>query len=590
MARIQLLLADEGNRRAMASLLSELHSPVVEETLESVDLSLVGEESFPRYREAIIEYKRAQDPVYCPVVLVRREASPVSVTLSDIQTSEPPLAVNDVVSAPVEKQALFRTISNHLVRREQTEELTADLRERNDRLREERTKYRTLVERSQNGIAVVQNGAFAFVNGRMEEITGRDSDALREMPPLELFTSEQRAFISDQYGRLIAGEIAQTRAEVPIRTPEGRKQIDLRASRISYDGAPAVLALFQDISRRKEREQDLRRFKNAVEHAGHAILITDDEGTIQYVNPAFEEMTGYTAAEAIGEDPSILKSGAHGDEFYTELWETILSGEVWNSETVNERKSGERLVLNQTIAPIKAEDGVVQGFVAIQDDITDHRLRQQQLAVFDRVLRHNLRNKGAAIQGYADVLQRTLDEDRVLDHLGAIQDNVGSLLEMGEKARHARQAFNRTLEEDSNRELTEILERLGDGIASSYPDTEVVVDGGPSPSPAVDTRVMPALRELIENAAKHCDAPSPQVFISARLDGTTATVTVVDNGSGLPSEEQRVIEAGTEDPLEHGSGLGLWFAYWLITYVGGTIDITADHDGTEIRVTVPTRE
>ncbi|MFB6092129.1 MAG: PAS domain S-box protein [Haloquadratum sp.] len=591
MAEIQLLVAGEGNRRALSSLVSERHTPITAEGVGDADLYLVDEPSLPEYRDALEAHKREMEPVFCPVVLIRRENSPISVTLPDIDASERPLVVNEIVTAPVGRQSLFRTVSNLLARRTQTQELATDLREQNERLREERRKYRTLVEQSESGIAVAQDGALVFVNERMATIAERDREALEGTPIEAIVAPDYRELVRKRHQQRLDGESPPSQYEIVIETPAGeRKDVGIRASQITYDGEPAVLILFQDITVRKERERGLRQFKNAVEHAGHAILLTDTRGTIEYVNPAFEEMTGYTAEEAIGANPRILKSGTHDEEFYQDLWGTILDGEVWTSETINERKTGERVVLNQTIAPIQDVDGEIQGFVSIQDDITDHRLREQQLVVFDRVLRHNLRNKGTAIQGYADVLERRIDDEESAECLRAIQENIDSLLDISEKAHHARQIFADTLDRgESEIGLESALDRIRERVESQYPDGAVVVDGLPTRSVAIDSRVTPAIREFVENGIKHSDASPPRVDISASIDGTTGTITVDDNGSGIPDQERRVIEVGTEEPLEHGSGLGLWFAYWLVSYVGGDVDIRSSDDGTTVAVTIPVR-
>ncbi len=125
--------------------------------------------------------------------------------------------------------------------------------------------------------------------------------------------------------------------------------------------------------------QHTNRFKRAVEAAGHAVFITDSEGTIEYVNPAFEEITGYTAAEAVGQNPRILKSGKMSPEFYEQLWTTVLNGHVWQQEICNRRKDGELFYAYQTIAPVVTEDGVVEAFVAIQADISEQKQRRDQL-------------------------------------------------------------------------------------------------------------------------------------------------------------------------------------------------------------------
>ena len=466
MADIQLLLAGDGNREALASVVAEHHTPVTDEEFRAADLHIVDESSFPKYRAAIERYKDRSDPVFCPVILVRHEGRPARVDLPDIDDAEGPLVVNDIVTAPVETQALFRTITNLLARRSHTENLVEDLREQNS---------------------------------------------------------------------------------------------------------------------------ELRRFRNAVEHAGHAVLITDTNGVIEYVNPAFEELTGFSAEEALGRTPRILKSGEQDQQFYERLWDTICRGEVWTSEIINERKSGERFISNQTIAPIQDADGVIQGFVGMQDEITGRRLREQQLTVFHRILRHNLRNNGTTISGRADILTELVDDDDAVAHLETIKANVQSLLDISEKAHHVQELLADSVGDDVERELEAVLTDITDGLAAAYPDAEFVVESDPVASSTIDAKVVPALQELIENGIKHSDAAAPRVVVRTERHGTTATVTISDNGPGVPDRERRVIEVADEKPLEHGSGLGLWFAYWLVSYVGGDIDIGTDGDGTRVSVTMPVR-
>jgi PAS domain S-box-containing protein len=137
---------------------------------------------------------------------------------------------------------------------------------------------------------------------------------------------------------------------------------------------------------RIECAERLRLFGAAVEAAGHSIVVTDTEGTIKYVNPAFEEVTGYTAEEAVGRTPHILKSGEHDEAFYEELWDTILAGDVWRNELINTTKSGDRYVTDQTIAPMRAEDDAIKHFVAVNSDITERKEREQQLERYETLV------------------------------------------------------------------------------------------------------------------------------------------------------------------------------------------------------------
>ncbi|RXK49283.1 PAS domain S-box protein [Halorientalis pallida] len=127
-------------------------------------------------------------------------------------------------------------------------------------------------------------------------------------------------------------------------------------------------------------------FRQAVEQAGHAVYITDTDGTIEYVNPAFEASTGYSRPAAIGSDPSILKSGEHSREFYAGLWNTILSGEVWKGEVINQRRDGQNYVAEQTVAPIEDRAGTIDGFVAINTDVTQRKAYQQRLQRYENII------------------------------------------------------------------------------------------------------------------------------------------------------------------------------------------------------------
>ena len=189
------------------------------------------------------------------------------------------------------------------------------------------------------------------------------------------------------------------------------------------------------------------------------------------------------------------------------------------------------------------------------------------------------------------MLQDSLDDGDVsAEHLDVIRDNMVSLLDISEKASRIQQLLATSLaESDAKRDLMAALEDIADDHSESNPDAEIRVEDGPSESLVIDSKAVPALNEFVENAVRHSGTATPNVSVRVTSNGTTATVTVADNGPGIPDQERRVIEEGTEKPLEHGSGLGLWFAYWLISYVGGDIDIQTGASGTTVTVQIPIR-
>jgi PAS domain S-box-containing protein len=109
------------------------------------------------------------------------------------------------------------------------------------------------------------------------------------------------------------------------------------------------------------------------------VVITSKDGTIEYVNSTFCEVTGYSAEEAIGNNPKVLKSGDLPESFYKELWNTILSGNVWRGEFINRKKNGEDFWESASISPIKNDDGEITHFVAVKEDITERKKTREAL-------------------------------------------------------------------------------------------------------------------------------------------------------------------------------------------------------------------
>ncbi|MFT5697736.1 MAG: PAS domain S-box-containing protein [Desulforhopalus sp.] len=153
-----------------------------------------------------------------------------------------------------------------------------------------------------------------------------------------------------------------------------------------YDGSGTCLyidGIITDISERKSIEQAQTRLTTAVEQIDDLIIITDIDGNIEYVNPAFETITGYSLAEVKGHNPRILKSGKQPPEFYTTLWDTITKGRVWRGQFINTKKDGTNYIAEVSISPIQDQQGDLINYIGVQRDIThqtalEKNLRQAQ--------------------------------------------------------------------------------------------------------------------------------------------------------------------------------------------------------------------
>jgi PAS domain S-box-containing protein len=147
----------------------------------------------------------------------------------------------------------------------------------------------------------------------------------------------------------------------------------VRALRYDTDGTEQYAVVEVDMHSMKLVADSLEILKTAIDQSANSIVVTDPDGNINYVNRAFEEITGYSFEEAVGENPRILKSGVHEKEFYTHLWETIRSGKVWSGEIVNKRKDGSLYTERMTITPVINEKRGIAAYIAVKEDITKEK-------------------------------------------------------------------------------------------------------------------------------------------------------------------------------------------------------------------------
>jgi len=334
----------------------------------------------------------------------------------------------------------------------------------------------------------------------------------------------------------------------------------------------------EDITERKELERDLQLFKKAVENAGHAVFITNREGTIEYVNPMFEARSGYTRSEAVGRTPRILKSGKQDEGFYDRMWETILAGDQWDAHLVNRRKNGELYHIDQTISPITNDTGEITHFVTIESDVTTRRLREQQLDVLNRVLRHNLRNGMNVIEGNASMLRDALNDEELRPHARAIEERAAALSSLSDQAGTVRSLFDTGSPTENACDVTQLLTEVVDEFSDTYPDATLTTGESDSVHAKADSRLKIALTELLENAITHNDLPTPEATVTTRQStgdrtGEWIDIEIADNGPGIPDHEQKTIETGVETPMQHGTGLGLWIVYWTVSLFGGEVTL-----------------
>jgi PAS domain S-box-containing protein len=173
----------------------------------------------------------------------------------------------------------------------------------------------------------------------------------------------------------LAGTGSASSYDIEIAAASGVRRHLLVSSTMSGE---VLVCTFMDVTDRDSRNRELLRLSGVVDQMADSVIITDREGRIEYVNPAFEQLTGYSQDEVMGKSPDFLESGVQDEEFYRGLWATILAGKVFRAELVNRKKNGDLYTESKTISPIKGEDGSIISFVATGKDITE-RMRSEAL-------------------------------------------------------------------------------------------------------------------------------------------------------------------------------------------------------------------
>ncbi len=259
--------------------------------------------------------------------------------------------------------------------------VTRDVTQRNLAEAELR-KLSLAVEQNPSSIVITDlEGRIEYVNPQFTRITGYTAEEVRGKNPrlLKSGLNPPETYVemwdAITQGRPWRGELINRKKDGSLHT-----EMIIITAVTNAQGRPThYIALKEDNSDRKHAENELRKLSRAVEQAPLSIVITDLSGAIEYVNPWFTRLTGYTFEEVRGRNPRVLKSGGTPNRVYTEMWETLGRGETWRGELFNRKKNGEVYCEAAVIAPIAGSDGRATHYVAIKEDITDRKRAEDAL-------------------------------------------------------------------------------------------------------------------------------------------------------------------------------------------------------------------
>lgn len=240
----------------------------------------------------------------------------------------------------------------------------------------------SLVESSQDAIVGMNlQGNIVSWNRGAQELHGYTAEEMIGKHCSVVVLPERIGVVQQILETVRRGEPVARYETALVRKDGVRVAVTLTLSSVrDADGSVTGIAMIaHDITERKRSEQQSHLQTAALESAANGILIADCSGKIQWVNPAFQRLTGYAAEEVLGQTPRVLRSDVQDDSFYRTLWATILRGEIWHGEIVNRRKDGSRYDEEMTITPVRAADGSIKNFVAIKQDITERKREQEEL-------------------------------------------------------------------------------------------------------------------------------------------------------------------------------------------------------------------
>jgi len=267
----------------------------------------------------------------------------------------------------------------------------------------------------------------------------------------------------------------------------------------------------------------------------------------------------------VGENCRFLQGERTDDETTNEIRRAVDADEFIRTKILNYRANGTPFWNQLTISPVTDEnDDEVTHFVGIQEDVTPQERRDRLIEVLNRIRRHNLRNAMTVIRGNATTIADQTDGE-IVRMAEAIKQRSIELSELGEKAK----AFEESVGEQESlaaaRDICDDVETVVEALQTEYPDSELRTELVECGQVMGSEQVRVALKELGENAVMH--GSDPVTFRVETTDDGGVTVQVEDTGAGLPSDEQVVLQEGQEEPLMHGSGLGLWTVNWIVTRV-----------------------
>ncbi len=469
--------------------------------------------------------------------------------------------------------------------------------------RESQAGYRMLMETANDAIFVtaVKDGRILMANRRASELTGIARDELIGLDHEAIHPHEggERclAFFSDDE----FSEQGNT-FETFIQHRNGRRiPVEVSSSKTVLDGEEVIQSILHDISARIKQEEQQQLLATVVDQIVDSVVITDTEGRIEYVNPAFERITGYTMQEVLGRNPRILSSGKVSRETYKMLWNDLARGRVWHGIFHNRAKDGSLFEEEATITPVLDKSGTIKHYVSVKRDITRQSMIKKQVQQAQKMqaigtlaggVAHDFNNILTAIMGYAELSLLQCRENTLL------QSNINEIIRGADRAGKLISqilTFSRQTEKNvAALRLAIIIKEALKLLRASLPaNIDIIQDIDASLKVRVDpTQMHQVVMNLCTNAYQAIRSDKGWIKVGLKSvvveahegveignlsPGRYACLTIEDNGGGISSEYMlRIFEPYfTTREKNEGTGLGLSVVHGIVTDHGGAVSVAS---------------
>ncbi|MBE9572348.1 MAG: PAS domain S-box protein [Proteobacteria bacterium] len=475
-------------------------------------------------------------------------------------------------------------------------------------LRESEERFRGISHSMADWIWEVDKyGRYTFASGKVKEIIGYEPEELIGKTPFELMPEDSEKRIGAYLKKVVSEKKPIADLEHWTLTKEGDSIclltngvpiLNEKGESYGYRGVD------KDITERKQAEEERMRLATAIEQATESVVITDRDGTIQYVNPAFESITGYCRQEAVGQNPRTLKSGKHREEFYTDLWNTIASGKVWRGHFINKNKNGTLYEEEATISPIKNTAGEIINFVAVKRDVTEEikledKLRQAQkmeaIGTLAGGIAHDFNNILSAIIGYTELAEYEIPEG------SKTREKLKEVLKAGRRAKDLVKqilAFSRQGDQERKPlQISHIVKEALKLLRASLPTTIEIrrnIEPDTGIIEADPTQIHQVMMNLCTNAAHAMNNKGGMLEVGIRNvevgnedigleypnvpPGHYVLLTIRDTGHGMSAGVvERIFDPYfTTKEKGEGTGLGLAVVHGIVKSYGGTITVYSE--------------